>query len=67
MRVDHSTAGAAILGQEALGIGPPERLAAEIVGYAILGHHAGLPDMLAHNDACARSRIVNFKDGLAPK
>lgn len=41
--VDHSTAGAQIL--QALAQGP-DRAVAEIVAYAILGHHAGLPDRM---------------------
>lgn len=66
VRVDHSTAGAAILLREAARLGPSGQLTAEIIAYAILGHHAGLPDMASESDACARSRIESFKDELAP-
>ncbi len=44
-----------------------EMLAAEVIGYGILGHHAGLPDMASDSDACARSRIERFSDDLAPE
>jgi len=40
--VDHSTAGAAIVRECATGDG---RIIAELIAYAIAGHHAGLPDM----------------------
>ncbi|WP_240602586.1 CRISPR-associated endonuclease Cas3'' [Paracoccus endophyticus] len=66
VRVDHSTAGAAVLMREAARLGRGERLAAEAVAYAILGHHAGLPDMASDSDACANERITGFTDGLAP-
>ncbi|WP_234906064.1 CRISPR-associated endonuclease Cas3'' [Affinirhizobium pseudoryzae] len=39
--VDHSTAGAKVLRDLAQG---PDKAVAEIIAYAILGHHAGLPD-----------------------
>lgn len=67
VRVDHSTAGAAILTREAARLGRGERLSAETTAYAILGHHAGLPDMSSDSDACARQRIGGFRDGLAPE
>lgn len=67
IRVDHSTAGAAVAIREAATAGLGERLAAEVIGYAILGHHAGLPDMASDSDACARSRIERFTDDLAPE
>jgi CRISPR-associated endonuclease/helicase Cas3 len=40
-RLDHSTAGAAIVSRLAEG---DQRIIAELVAYAIAGHHAGLPD-----------------------
>src|SRR4051812_24282813 len=40
-RVDHSTAGAAIVAQLAKG---DDKIIAELISYAIAGHHAGLPD-----------------------
>lgn len=39
--VEHSTAGAQVLRDLAQG---PDKAMAEIIAYAILGHHAGLPD-----------------------
>lgn len=41
--VDHSTAGAQVLRDLATG---PDAAMAQLIGYAILGHHAGLPDRL---------------------
>jgi len=43
-RVDHSTAGAAIVQQLARGGSFEDRITAELIAYAIAGHHAGLPD-----------------------
>jgi CRISPR-associated endonuclease/helicase Cas3 len=40
-RVDHSTAGAATVTRLAQG---DDRIVAELIAYAIAGHHAGLPD-----------------------
>ncbi len=54
LRVDHSTAGAQVL----LGLVPPkDRLIAELIAYAILGHHAGLPDRTNETDACYNQRM----------
>lgn len=44
--VDHSTAGAAVVLQLAEGASIQDRLVAELVAYAILGHHAGLPNRI---------------------
>lgn len=63
VRVDHSTAGAAVL--KALAE-PQNAPAAELLGYTILGHHAGLPDKLNVSDACMNARIAGFKDVLDP-
>ena len=63
VRVDHSTAGAAVL--KALAA-PHDAPAAELIGYAILGHHAGLPDKLNNSDSCMKARISGFKDALDP-
>lgn len=46
--VEHSTAGAQILKQITSG---EDKAMAEIIGYAILGHHAGLPDRRNATDA----------------
>lgn len=54
IRVDHSTAGAQIL----LGMAQPkDKLLAELIAYAILGHHAGLPDRTNETDACFNHRM----------
>ena len=58
-RVDHSTAGAALLLKRASG--QDERLVAELVAYAILGHHAGLPDATG-SDASMAQRLDKFQD-----
>lgn len=63
VRVDHSTAGAWMLLQEARG---PSRGVAEMAGYAILGHHAGLPDKLNEFGHCFKRRIDEFENRLDP-
>nr|WP_245155782.1 CRISPR-associated endonuclease Cas3'' [Paracoccus ravus] len=62
IRVDHSTAGAALLYGRA-----PARLrpCAEVIGYAILGHHAGLPDR-RNADSSMERRLDAFRDPIAP-
>ena len=61
-RVDHSTAGAALLYSRApAGL----RGVAEIVAYAILGHHAGLPDR-DRTDASMARRLDGFRDPVPP-
>lgn len=58
LRVDHSTAG----GWLALSRAEPQyRPAAEILAYAILGHHAGLPDKENPSDTCLNQRIRAFE------
>ncbi|MCA0256034.1 MAG: CRISPR-associated helicase Cas3' [Proteobacteria bacterium] len=54
IRVDHSTAGAQILLELAQG---QDRMMAEIMAYAILGHHAGLPDRMNGTDASYDRRM----------
>lgn len=44
--VDHSTAGAAVALELVKGAGQQDRLVAQLVAYAILGHHAGLPNRI---------------------
>lgn len=61
IRIDHSTAGGAILWREA---GGRDRFAAEALAYCILGHHAGLPDRNATEGL--DWRIEAFADGLDP-
>lgn len=63
VRVDHSTAGAALLCARApAGLRP----CAEVIGYAILGHHAGLPDR-RNADSSMERRLEAFRDPIAPQ
>ncbi|NGM47826.1 CRISPR-associated endonuclease Cas3'' [Rhodobacter sp. SGA-6-6] len=55
--VDHSTAGAHLL----LGRAGPMPHAAQLLAYAILGHHAGLPDKTG-SQAAMDPRIAGFRD-----
>lgn len=52
--VDHSTAGAQVLCGLA---GGRDKAMAEIIGYAVLGHHAGLPDRLNETSGCFETRM----------
>lgn len=63
--VDHSTAGGSLLRD--LG-GTKHKTIAELLGYAILGHHAGLPDACG-SEAGMESRIENFqkRDPISPE
>lgn len=63
LRVDHSTAGAALLAAKApAGM----RRWAEVIAYAILGHHAGLPDRRKADSSMER-RLDSFRDPIAPQ
>lgn len=62
-RVDHSTAGAAVLLADAP---PAEQVVREMVAYAILGHHAGLPDFSSSEPSCLKQRVEGFRDKLDP-
>lgn len=62
-RVDHSTAGAAVLLDQAP---PAEKIPREMIAYAILGHHAGLPDCNTSDASSMRRRIESHKDVLDP-
>lgn len=63
IRVDHSTAGAALLYARApAGL----RLCAEVAAYAILGHHAGLPDR-RNADSSMERRFETFRDPITPE
>ena len=64
--VDHSTAGAAILCDLARGLDAGSRLMAELGAYAILGHHAGLPDRKSAERSSFDHRIETFVDRLDP-
>ncbi|WP_245838325.1 CRISPR-associated helicase Cas3' [Tropicimonas sediminicola] len=63
VRVDHSTAGGAILHARASGA---ETVAAQVIGYCILGHHAGLPDRTNASSSCMDRRIGRFDTTLDP-
>lgn len=64
LRVDHSTAGARLLlDRVPSGLRP----CAEVLAYAILGHHAGLPDRRNATEACLDRRIEGFRDPIAPE
>lgn len=60
IRVDHSTAGAALLMARATGA---TKLPAELLAYAILGHHAGLPDR-DKGEVSMTQRLDRFRDGV---
>lgn len=57
--VDHSTAGAAIVRNLAVG---DDRVAAELIAYAIAGHHAGLPDMSGESLSTLTQRCKDFEE-----
>ncbi|MDX5359367.1 MAG: CRISPR-associated helicase Cas3' [Rhodobacterales bacterium] len=57
-RVDHSTAGGWLALNRAQ---PRNRPAAEALAYAVLGHHAGLPDKQDDSAACLNHRITAFE------
>ncbi len=63
VRVDHSTAGAALLLRQAP---PAMRPVAEVLAYAILGHHAGLPDRRGP-ESSLESRRERFRDPIDPQ
>lgn len=60
VRVDHSTAGAALLCSRAKG---EARIVADLLSYAILGHHAGLPDG-AGTDTSMERRLDAYCDAI---
>ncbi len=62
IRVDHSSAGAALLLER---VQPALRPVAETLAYAILGHHAGLPDRRGSESSFNR-RIEAFHDPIDP-
>ncbi len=63
-RVDHSTAGAALAMQLASG---DDRMIAELVAYAIAGHHAGLPDKQGESLSTLSERLTAFsQSSIAP-
>jgi CRISPR-associated endonuclease/helicase Cas3 len=60
---EHSTAGGAILLRETA---PRERIAAEVLAYCILGHHAGLPDRMNGAESSLDRRVEAYADALDP-
>lgn len=65
VRVDHSTAGAAILTKLAAA-NRTDGAMAEFIAYGILGHHAGLPDKNTAELGCFDRRIERYEDKLDP-
>src|SRR5262245_36998944 len=53
-RVDHSTAGAAIVSRLAEG---NDKIVAELIAYAIAGHHVGLPDKRGASSSTLADRV----------
>lgn len=60
-RVDHSTAGAAVLLKDAP---PQDQIPREMIAYAILGHHAGLPDRDTDALSSMERRMESYTDTL---
>jgi len=63
IRVDHSTAGAVVLRDRTSGM---DADVAQLIVYAILGHHAGLPDKQNEFGHCVRRRLEEFQGRLDP-
>ncbi len=61
-RVDHSTAGAALV--RGLAGRGDDAVIAELIAYAIAGHHAGLPDMANAEYACLAERLKAFDEAV---
>jgi len=61
-RVDHSTAGAAIVRHLAKSAKPDDRLVADLIAYAIAGHHAGLPDKQGESFSTLSERLKGFSE-----
>jgi CRISPR-associated endonuclease/helicase Cas3 len=59
-RVDHSTAGAAVVRQLAKGY--EDRIIGELIAYAIAGHHAGLPDKHGPSSSTLNERVKAFSE-----
>lgn len=58
-RVDHSTAGAALVGMLA---DKRDAVFSELIAYAIAGHHAGLPDKHGVTGSSLAERIASFNE-----
>ncbi len=63
-RVDHSTAGAAVVRQLAKAAKSDDRLVAELIAYAISGHHAGLPDKQGESFSTLTERLKGFSESV---
>lgn len=63
VRVDHWTAGCSLLLQR---VPPTLRPVAEVLAYAILGHHAGLPNRRGSEGSLDR-RCDGFRDPIDPE
>ena len=59
-RVDHSTAGAGIVSQ--LAKCSDDKIIAELIGYAVAGHHAGLPDKISPSAGSLAERLKAFSE-----
>ena len=59
-RVDHSTAGAAVVSR--LAGSNDDKIIAELIAYAIAGHHAGLPDKISPSAASLSGRLKEFSE-----
>jgi len=65
VRVDHSTAGAAVL-KKIVAANGADGAMAELIAYGILGHHAGLPNRNTDEIGCFERRIERYEDRLDP-
>ncbi len=63
IRVDHSTAGGAVL----LNQPSADALARDVIAYSILGHHAGLPDFSTAELSSLKRRLESYSDSLDPE
>lgn len=60
--VDHSTAGAAALADQKTHL---DRVIGEMIGYAVLGHHTGLPDRHGDGNGSMEERLTQYeKNGV---
>lgn len=62
--VDHSTAGARIVSE--LNLTGLDRVAVDLIAYAIAGHHTGLPDRQGGSPSSLNERLNGFVDVLDP-
>lgn len=61
-RVDHSSAGAAIVMALSKAMKADDRIVAELIAYAIAGHHAGLPDKQGEPFSTLSARLESFSE-----